>query len=173
VKGSKERWVVIFIIFLATTINYIDRQALSVAAPFIKDDLSLSNEQYGWIVSAFLLAYAIMQFVSGNLIDKIGVKKGFSIAVVFWSLASIGHGLVKGFMSLVEMRFLLGIGEAANYPTAMKAISEWFPKEERTKATGIYDSASINGFFDSLFWMENGICHNRIVWFFLVSLMAL
>jgi len=131
------RWWIIGTIFIATTINYIDRQALSVAAPYIKKDLLISNEQYGWIVSAFLLAYAIMQFVSGNFIDRIGIKKGFSIAVVWWSIASIAHAVGKGFMSFVGLRFLLGIGEAANFPAAMKAISKWFPEEERTKATGI------------------------------------
>jgi len=133
----ETRWKIILIIFVATTINYIDRQALSVAAPFIKDDLAITNEQYGWVVSAFLLAYAIMQFISGNIVDKIGIKKGFSIAVVWWSLANMGHALVKGFSSLAGMRFLLGIGEAANYPAAMKAISKWFPEEERSRATGI------------------------------------
>ena len=122
---------------MATTINYIDRQALSVAAPFIKDDLSISNEQYGWVVSAFLLSYAIMQFVSGTLVDRIGIKRGFSLAVIWWSIASMAHGLVRGFASLACIRFFLGMGEAANYPTAMKAIAKWFPDHERTKATGI------------------------------------
>ena len=136
-KWKGTRWWIIGTIFIATTINYIDRQALSVAAPFIKDDLSITNEQYGWIVSAFLFSYAIMQFVSGNIVDKIGIKKGFSIAVVWWSIASMAHALGKGFASFVGLRFLLGIGEAANFPTAMKAISEWFPEKERTKATGI------------------------------------
>jgi len=136
-KWKGTRWWIIITIFIATTINYIDRQALSVAAPYIKNDLSISNEQYGWIVSAFLLSYAIMQFVSGNIIDKIGVKKGFSFAVIWWSIASIAHAFGKGFASLAGLRFLLGIGEAANFPTAMKAISRWFPDEEKTKATGI------------------------------------
>ncbi len=134
-KGT--RWWIIGTIFIATTINYIDRQALSVAAPFIKDDIGISNEQYGWIVSAFLLSYAIMQALSGSFIDKIGIKKGFSFAVVWWSIASIGHAFGKGFASFVGLRFLLGIGEAANYPAAMKAISKWFPENERSKATGI------------------------------------
>lgn len=131
------RWWIVISLFIATTINYIDRQALSVAAPFIKEELAINNQQYGWIVSAFLLAYAIMQFVSGNFVDRIGVKKGLSIAVVWWSIASMAHAFVNGFLSLLGMRFLLGMGEAANYPTAMKAISIWFPEKERTKATGI------------------------------------
>ncbi len=137
-RGSKNiRWWIAGTIFLATTINYIDRQALSVAAPVIRRDLGLSNEQYGWIVSAFLLAYAIMQMVSGRLVDVIGTKKGFSLAVIWWSMANMLHAFGKGMLSLGIFRFLLGIGEAANYPAAMKTISEWFPQEERTKAVGI------------------------------------
>jgi len=124
-------------VFIGTTINYIDRQALSVAAPVIMEDLSLSNEQYGWIVSSFLLSYAIMQFLSGRFIDKVGVKKGFSVAVIWWSIANMLHALSSGFRSLSAFRFLLGMGEAANYPTAMKAISSWFPDEEKSKAVGI------------------------------------
>ncbi len=131
------RWYIVGTIFLATTVNYIDRQALSVAAPIIKKDLQLSNEQYGWIVSLFLLAYAIMQLVSGPIIDRIGTKKSFSIAVIWWSVANMLHAFSRGFTSLGLFRFLLGIGEAANYPTAMKVISEWFPKSERSKAVGI------------------------------------
>lgn len=136
-KKKNLRWWIAGTIFLATTINYIDRQALSVAAPVIREDLDLSNEQYGWIVSAFLLAYAIMQIVSGRAIDSLGTKKGFSLAVIWWSIANMLHAFGRGMMSLGIFRFLLGIGEAGNYPAAMKAISEWFPKTERTKAVGI------------------------------------
>lgn len=136
-KIKNLRWWIVGTVFLATTINYIDRQALSVAAPTIRKDLNLSNEEYGWIVSAFLLAYALMQFLSGRFIDRVGTKKGFSIAVVWWSIANMLHGFAKGFASLASFRFLLGIGEAANYPAAMKAISEWFPEKEKSKAVGI------------------------------------
>jgi len=135
--GNNLRWYIAGTVFLATTINYIDRQALSVAAPTIRADLGLSNEQYGWIVSAFLLAYAIMQLVSGTIIDRIGTKKGFGIAVIWWSVANMLHAFGRGFVSLGIFRFLLGFGEAGNYPAAMKAISEWFPKKERSKAVGI------------------------------------
>lgn len=136
-KTKNIRWYIAGTIFLATTINYIDRQALSFAAPTIRKDLDLSNEEYGLIVSAFLLAYAIMQMVSGRLIDSLGTKKGFSIAVIWWSIANMLHAFGRGLLSLGFFRFLLGIGEAGNYPAAMKAISEWFPKQERTKAVGI------------------------------------
>jgi len=136
-KVKNLRWWIVGTVFLATTINYIDRQALSVAAPTIRKDLDLSNEEYGWIVSAFLLAYTIMQFLSGRFIDKVGTKRGFSLAVIWWSIANMLHALSKGFASLASFRFLLGIGEAANYPAAMKAISEWFPEREKSKAVGI------------------------------------
>ncbi|MEM6800087.1 MAG: MFS transporter [Bacteroidota bacterium] len=131
------RWGIVLSIFASTTINYIDRQALSVAAPVIKEDLSLNNEEYSWIVTAFLFAYALMQIISGSLVDRIGTKKGFSLAVVWWSIANMLHALSSGLMSLGIMRFLLGMGEAANYPAAMKAISEWFPSKEKSKAVGI------------------------------------
>ena len=131
------RWWIAGTVFLATTINYIDRQALSVAAPVIRQDLGLSNEQYGWIVSAFLLAYAVMQVGSGKLVDRLGTKRGFSWAVVWWSIANMLHALSRGPWSLGAFRFLLGIGEAANYPAAMKAIAEWFPAAERSRAVGI------------------------------------
>ena len=136
-KSKNLRWWVVGTIFLATTINYIDRQALSVAAPVIRKDLNLSNEQYSWIVSAFLLSYTIMQIISGRLIDILGTKKGFSLAIIWWSIANMLHAFGKGMLSLGIFRFLLGIGEAGNYPAGMKAISEWFPKEERFKAVGI------------------------------------
>ncbi len=136
-KVNNLRWWIVGTIFLATTINYIDRQALSVAAPVIRKDLGLTNEEYGWIVSSFLLAYAIMQMISGRLIDSLGTKKGFSIAVIWWSIANMLHAFGRGVISLSFFRFLLGIGEAGNYPAAMKAIASWFPKSERTKAVGI------------------------------------
>ncbi|WP_298477740.1 MFS transporter [uncultured Maribacter sp.] len=137
-KATKNlRWWIVATIFLATTINYIDRQALSVAAPVIREDLNLSNEQYSWIVSSFLLAYTIMQIVSGRLIDILGTKKGFTISIIWWSIANMLHAFGTGILSLGIFRFLLGMGEAGNYPAGMKAISEWFPKEERSKAVGI------------------------------------
>lgn len=136
-KKEYTRWGIIATIFAATTINYIDRQALSVAAPVIREELEISNQQYGWIVSMFLFAYAFMQVVWGGVVDRIGPKKGFSIAVVWWSVASILHAFGQGFKSFAGFRFLLGMGEAGNYPAAIKSISEWFPEEERTKAVGI------------------------------------
>lgn len=134
------RWKVAFLIFLATTINYVDRQTLSVAAPAITEEFGLSAQQYGNVVSAFLLAYAIMQAISGRLIDWIGVRKGFSIAIVWWSIANMLHALSVGARSLMGFRVLLGVGEAANYPAAVKAIAKWFPRSERSMAVGILNA---------------------------------
>lgn len=134
------RWIIVGLIFLATTINYIDRQAISVAAPAIMEDLNLSKQDYSWIVTSFLLAYALMQVVTGLLIDRIGTKRGFSLAISWWSVANMLHALGSGVWSLSIFRFLLGVGEAGNYPAALKAIAEWFPKTERSTAVGILNA---------------------------------
>ena len=122
---------------LITTINYIDRIALSVAAPLILEDLSLDLAQYGLITSAFLLAYAIGQIFVGPLIDRFGTKRAFSVAVIVWSIAGMLHAATRGFASLLSFRVLLGVGEAANFPAALKAVAEWFPRSERSLAVGI------------------------------------
>lgn len=135
IKGL--RWYIAVLLMLATTVNYLDRQTLSVAAPQIRQHLHLTNEQYGLVTSAFLIAYGVMHPVAGRLIDWIGTRTGFALAVVWWSLANIAHAFAIGFRSLAAMRLLLGIGEAGNFPAAIKSISEWFPAKERTVATGI------------------------------------
>jgi len=157
-------------LFLATTINYIDRQVLSVAAPTIRAELHLSNEDYGWIVSAFLAAYALMQFISGRMIDRVGTKRGFSIAVVWWSIANMLHAFGTGLASLASFRLLLGMGEAANYPAAMKAISEWFEDKDKSKAVGIINmgpglgamiAPPLGRLYYTAFWMASSICDHR------------
>ena len=120
----------------ATTINYIDRQALSVAAPVISKELALTATDYSRIVFFFLLAYALMQVVTGALVDRLGARLGFVIAIVGWSLASMAHALGRGVVSFSVLRFILGFFEAANYPAALKAIAEWFPPSLRSSAVG-------------------------------------
>ena len=136
-KFLDMRWRIALMLCAITTINYLDRQALSVAAPVLMDEFSLSNTQYGWIGSAFLFAYALGQLLTGPLIDRLGTKKGFNLAVVAWSVAGILHAFSRGFWSLFSFRGLLGLGEAANFPAALKAIAEWFPRAERSMAVGI------------------------------------
>ena len=136
-KFLDMRWRIALMLCAITTINYLDRQALSVAAPVLMDEFSISNTQYGWIGSAFLFAYALGQLLTGPLIDRLGTKKGFNLAVVVWSVAGMAHALSRGFWSLFALRGLLGLGEAANFPAALKAIAEWFPRTERSMAVGI------------------------------------
>ena len=131
------RWKIIGMILLATTINYIDRDALSVAEPYIRREFNLTPKDYGEIVSWFLLAYAAMQLIAGRLIDRVGTRLGFTISIIWWSCANMLHGLATGVTSLSAYRFLLGVGEAGNFPAALKAIAEWFPPAERSKAVGI------------------------------------
>ena len=131
------RWRIAVMLCLITTINYVDRQAFSVAAPVLMDEFSLSNTEYGWITSGFLFAYAVGQLVTGPVIDRLGTKRAFSLAVIAWSLAGIAHAFGRGFLSFFTFRSLLGLSEAANFPAALKAVAEWFPRAERSMAVGI------------------------------------
>ncbi len=132
------RWYIAGLLMLATTINYLDRQTLSVAySVVIKDQLHINQSDYGKITSAFLLAYGVMHPVAGRIIDWIGIRLGFTLAVIWWSLANILHVFAIGPRSFSAARFVLGIGEAGNFPAAIKTVSEWFPARERAMATGI------------------------------------
>jgi ACS family hexuronate transporter-like MFS transporter len=134
------RWVVAGLLFLATTVNYIDRQTISVAAPVISKELGFTAQDYSWIVFSFLLAYAVMQVVAGALVDRVGTRRGFSIAIVGWSIANMLHAFGSSVLTFGGFRFLLGVFEAANYPAALKAIAEWFPRSERSAAVGILNA---------------------------------
>ncbi|MEM6832028.1 MAG: MFS transporter [Pseudomonadota bacterium] len=136
--GSNMRWRVAALLFVVTVINYIDRQSLAVASPVILEEFGLTTAQYGVITSAFLIAYAIGQALSGQIIDRLGVKKAFSLAVFFWSLACMAHAVGRGFASFLTARAVLGLFESANHPSAIKTISLWFPKLERSLGVGIF-----------------------------------
>jgi ACS family hexuronate transporter-like MFS transporter len=141
-KISHLRWIIIGLIALATTINYIDRQAISVVAPVISKEFNLSNQDYSWLPFWFLFAYSLMQIFSGRLIDIIGTKRGFSLSIIWWSIANMLHAFGNGLTSFSIYRFLLGMGEAGNYPAGLKAIAEWFPKKERATAVGIINAGT-------------------------------
>jgi MFS transporter, ACS family, hexuronate transporter len=134
------RWLIIGLVFVVTLINYIDRLTISVLAPVITADLGLSNTEYGSITTWFLLAYTISQAVSGKLYDRIGNKLGFTFSVVVWSIAACLHAFAGGLASLSVFRFILGFGEAGNFPGAAKVSAEWFPQRERALAQGIFNS---------------------------------
>ena len=131
--------------FLATVINYLDRQTLSVVAPLLKTEFAMSDQTYGLIISAFMLAYTVMNGVSGPLLDRIGTKIGYLLCMIWWSTAGLLHAIAKGPFTLGLFRFLLGMGEAGNWPAAVKVVSEWFPKKERALASGIFNSGSALG----------------------------
>src|SRR6476469_3895402 len=136
------RWTVCGLLFLATTINYIDRQVLGILAPDLQHEVGWSELDYGRIVIAFQLAYAVMMLAWGRILDKIGTKLGFAIAVVWWSLAAMGTAFARSAMQFGAARFLLGFGEAANFPASIKTVAEWFPKSERALSTGIFNAGT-------------------------------
>ena len=136
------RWVICALLFFATTINYIDRQVLGILASPLQKELGWSESQYGWIAAAFTGAYAVGLVVLGRLMDRLGTRKGFSLAVLFWSLAAMGHALARTAFGFGTARFGLGLTEAGNFPAAIKTVAEWFPKKERALATGIFNSGS-------------------------------
>jgi ACS family hexuronate transporter-like MFS transporter len=131
--------------FLATMINYLDRQTLSVAAPLLRDQFHISNVGYSRIVFAFMLAYTVMNGASGPLLDRLGTRLGYALCMLWWSTAALLHAFSTGIWSLATYRFLLGMGEAGNWPAAVKLVSEWFPPQERAMAAGIFNSGSAVG----------------------------
>lgn len=131
------RWWIAILLCLITTINYLDRQALAIAGPILIHEFNLSNTQFGLINSAFLLTYAIGHVLVGPIIDRIGTRRAFSWAVVAWSFAGMAHAAGRGFLSFLGMRAMLGLTEATNFPAAIKAVAEWFPRTERSLAVGI------------------------------------
>ena len=143
--ASKHRWVMIGLVFLATVINYLDRQTLSVVAPVVIEQFHMSNVAYSRVIFAFMLAYTVMNGVSGPMVDRLGTKLGYAVCIAWWSIAAMLHSLTRGAFSLGVFRFLLGMGEAGNWPAAVKVVAEWFPPKERALASGIFNSGSSIG----------------------------
>ncbi len=141
-RVGNYRWVICALLFFATTINYIDRQVISVLKPTLQDEIGWTELDYGWIVFAFSGAYAIGLLVSGRLMDKLGTRVGFAIAVVLWSIAAMLPAVARTVTQFIAFRFMLGLGEAANFPASIKTVAEWFPKRERAFATGLFNAGS-------------------------------
>ena len=139
------RWTVCTLLFVVTTINYMDRQVLGILAPTLQRDLGWSEAAYGDVVSWFSLPYAFAFLAAGRLFDRIGVRRGFAAAVIAWSLAAIAHAFARTTAMFSAARALLGIAESANFPGAIKAVAEWFPKKERALATGIFNAGTNTG----------------------------
>ena len=139
---TSYRWTVCALLFFATTINYIDRQVLGILAPTLSRELGWSETAYGDIVSWFSFAYALGFLGVGRMLDRVGVRKGFAWAIVAWSLAAMAHAFARTATGFSIARAALGLGESGNFPGAIKATAEWFPKRERAFATGIFNAGS-------------------------------
>lgn len=136
------RWGICALLFFAATVNYIDRQVIGLLKPTLQLDLGWDEIDYSNIVFAFQLAYALGLIVVGRVMDWLGTRKGFSLAVFLWSLAAMGHALARTVLGFSVARFALGLGESGSFPASIKTIAEWFPKKERALATGIFNSGT-------------------------------
>ena len=144
-RTVRYRWWIGALLFASTVVNYLDRQTLSVLAPYLKREFRWSNETFAWIIIAFRLSYTVMQAVSGRLLDRFGTRTGLTLSVLWYSTAAMLTSLATGFRSFCAFRFLLGAGEAGNWPGATKAVAEWFPRRERGWAVALFDSGSSFG----------------------------
>ena len=136
------RWIICGLLLLGTTKNYMDRQVLGVLKTTLQHDFSWNEIQYGNLVSAFQIAYAAGMLLVGGLIDRLGTRLGYALAMIFWSLASMGTALASSLTGFRMSRYALGFGEAAVFPASIKAVAEWFPKKERALATGIFNAGT-------------------------------
>src|SRR3954465_190390 len=146
--GSKVggyRWVICALLFFCTTINYIDRNSLSVLKTTLQSQLHWTDVDYGWITTAFTCAYAMFPSLVGFFVDRFGVKKALAGALILWSAAAAAHGLVASVAGFMVVRFVLGLAEAANFPASIKAVAMWFPQKERALATGVFNSGTSVG----------------------------
>lgn len=144
-KTKNLRWLVIAMVFIATGLSFLDRQVLSIAIIKIQEEFHLTDVQYGWVNTAFLISYALMFTLGGRLIDLFGGKTGLAVSVGIWSLANTLHGVMSNFQQLIAFRFLLGVGEGGCFPGAAKTVTEWFGKKERALANGIAIGGSAIG----------------------------
>ncbi len=139
------RWGVVALLFFTALLNNLDRMVLSVLAPTLKADLAFGDVEYSYVVAAFLAAYAIGYTFCGKVLDRVGVKLGMMGALVFWSVAGMGHAAAIGWLSLAAFRFLLGLGESFNSPGGVKAIAEWIPRRERGLCMAVFSNGNVLG----------------------------
>ncbi|SDM56240.1 MFS transporter [Siphonobacter aquaeclarae] len=141
-KMGNFRWTVVALLFFATTINYVDRQIIGLLKPTLEKEFNWTESDYSSIVTYFSGAYALGLLLFGRIVDRIGTKMGYTISIIFWSIAAMLHAAVTSTFGFISVRVLLGLGESGNFPTAIKSVAEWFPKKERAFATGIFNSGA-------------------------------
>jgi ACS family hexuronate transporter-like MFS transporter len=139
---GRYRWLICFLLFLGTSINYIDRQILSLLKPILDDQLQWSNEEYGRVNAAFQASYAVGLLLFGRFVDRFGTKIGYAVSITAWSIAALGHGFVGSVGGFFRARVALGVSEGGNFPSAIKAVALWFPKSERAFATALFNSGA-------------------------------
>lgn len=144
-KKTNGRWIIVILLFFATTINYMDRAIIGVAGPSMMEDLSLSAVEFGILGSAFFCSYALMQVPVGVIVDKLGARLTYAVAIVWWSLCTIFIAFGRSIGTLIGLRILMGIGEAPAFPTNTRVISDWLPTRERGIANGIFNSGTAIG----------------------------
>lgn len=136
------RWYICGLLFLVTTINYVDRVSMGAMEPILREKIGWDAAQYAWINFSFQLAYAMMFPLAGRFLDRVGVRQGLMWGVIVWSLAAMGHALASTVLGFAVARFILGLGEATNFPASIKAVAEWFPRRQRALATGIFNTGT-------------------------------
>jgi ACS family hexuronate transporter-like MFS transporter len=139
---TRVRWWMLALVFFATTINYLDRILLGFLMPIIRQEIHISEQEYGWITGSFQFTYMLGFLAAGKLIDRFGSRLGYAVSLIWWSVAAMAHSLATGALSLGFWRAFLGLGESGNFPSAIKAVAEWFPKKDRAFATGIFNAGS-------------------------------
>jgi MFS transporter, ACS family, hexuronate transporter len=139
---GRARWTICALLFMATSINYMDRQVIAILKPALQNSLGMTEIDYGYIVDAFQIAYALGLVIAGRFVDKVGTRVGYMVITTIWSLSAIGHALAKSVLEFGIARFSLGMGESGNFPAAIKTVAEWFPQSERSLATGLFNSGS-------------------------------
>jgi ACS family hexuronate transporter-like MFS transporter len=139
---GRVRWTVCAMLFVATSINYMDRQVIAILKPTLEHSIGMTEVGYGYIVYSFQIAYAIGLLAAGRLIDRLGTRIGYVLVMAVWSLSAMGHALASTVLQFGFARFFLGLGESGNFPAAIKTVAEWFPQNERSLATGIFNSGA-------------------------------
>lgn len=161
------RWLVVFLLFTATTINYLDRQIIGLLKPVLEKEFSWSETDFAHIVMAFTAAYAVGLLLFGWIIDQIGTKAGYAITIIFWSIAGMLHATARSVFGFSLARIGLGLGEAGNYPAAVKTVAEWFPNKERGLATGLFNAGTSIGVVVAVLlvpWILNRYGWHEVFW---------